>query len=94
VVHPLHFSPFYLSPLLMEISTGLNILYSFLYRKCINYIHFLNFLLPSSSLVCDLPLVRPVFHDIAIFVLGYNRVSGENLLLIPDFESYNDAMLC
>jgi hypothetical protein len=33
LVYPLHFSPFYLSPLLVVISTGLNILYLFLYRK-------------------------------------------------------------
>jgi hypothetical protein len=31
LVHPLHFSPFNLSPLLIVISTGLNILHSFLY---------------------------------------------------------------
>jgi hypothetical protein len=44
LVHPLHFSPFYLSSLLMVISTGLNILYLFLYRKYINHIHLLYFL--------------------------------------------------
>jgi hypothetical protein len=39
-----------LSPLLMVISTGLKILYSYLYGKYINYIHLLNFLLlPSLS---------------------------------------------
>jgi hypothetical protein len=51
LVHPLYFSPFYLSPLLRAISTGLKILDSFLYRKYINHIHLLNFLLlPSLSL--------------------------------------------
>jgi hypothetical protein len=49
LVHSLSFSPFYLSPLLMGISTCLKIIYSFLYRKYISYIH-LNFLfLPSRS---------------------------------------------
>jgi hypothetical protein len=53
LAHPLRFSPFYLSPLLMVIPTGLNILYSFLNRKCITLIHLLNFLLlPSPQ--CDL----------------------------------------
>jgi hypothetical protein len=42
-----YFSPFYLSPLLLLISTGLKILYSFLYRKYIN-LHLLYFLLLSS----------------------------------------------
>jgi hypothetical protein len=38
------------SPLLMLISTGLKILYSFLYRKYNNHLHLLNiFLLPSLS---------------------------------------------
>jgi hypothetical protein len=37
-------------PLFMVISTGLKIIYSFSYRKCINHIHLLNFLfLPSLS---------------------------------------------
>jgi hypothetical protein len=45
-----HFFPFYLSPLFMVISTGLKILYSFLYRKYITHIHLFNFiLLPSLS---------------------------------------------
>jgi hypothetical protein len=48
LVHPLHFSLFYLSPLLMVVSTGLKILGSFLYRKYIYYIHLICFhLLPS-----------------------------------------------
>jgi hypothetical protein len=44
LAHPFHFSPFYLSPLLMVSSTGLKILYSFLYRKYITHIHFLDIL--------------------------------------------------
>jgi hypothetical protein len=38
LIPPLHFSPFYLSPVLMVISTGLNILCSFLYKKYIIHI--------------------------------------------------------
>jgi hypothetical protein len=46
------FSSFYLIPLLILVSTGLKILYSFLYREYINYIRLLNFLpLPSPSLM-------------------------------------------
>jgi hypothetical protein len=48
LVHPLFFS-FYFSPFLVEISTSLKILYSFLRRKYINYIHLLNFLLLLST---------------------------------------------
>jgi hypothetical protein len=48
MVHPLHFSPFYLSPLLTVISTGLSVLYSFLYRKHITHVHLLSFLLLPS----------------------------------------------
>jgi hypothetical protein len=44
---PLFFS--YLSPLLMVVSTGLKILYLFLYRKYINCIYLLNFLLLPFS---------------------------------------------
>jgi hypothetical protein len=55
LVHPLYFSPFYLSPLLMVISTGLHILYSFSYRKYINHIHLFNFLLLPSPPVSVLP---------------------------------------
>jgi hypothetical protein len=50
LVHLLYFSSFYLSPFLMVVSTGLKILYSFLYREYIKHIHLLNFrLLPSPS---------------------------------------------
>jgi hypothetical protein len=50
LLYLLYFSPFYLSPILMVISTGSKILYSFLYRKYINHVHLLNFLLlPSFS---------------------------------------------
>jgi hypothetical protein len=50
LIHLLHFSPFYLSPLLMLLSTGLSTPYSFLCREYIYHIHLLYFLfLPSSS---------------------------------------------
>jgi hypothetical protein len=45
---------FFFSPLLMAISTGLKILYSFLYRKYIMHTH-LNFFYPSSP-TSDLPI--------------------------------------
>jgi hypothetical protein len=52
LVHPLYFSLFYLTLLLMVISTGLKILCSFLNSKFIYHIHLLSFLLsPSLSLV-------------------------------------------
>jgi hypothetical protein len=54
LIHTLHFSPFYLSPLPMVILTGLKILYPFVYRKYISHSHLLNFFYPPS-LVCDLP---------------------------------------
>jgi hypothetical protein len=50
LVHLLYFSSFYLSPLLMVVSTSLKILYSFLYREYINHIHLLYFLLLPSLL--------------------------------------------
>jgi hypothetical protein len=50
LLYLLYFSPFYLSPILIVISTDSKILYSFLYRKYINHVHLLNFLLlPSFS---------------------------------------------
>jgi hypothetical protein len=50
LVHSLHFSPLYLSPLIMVISTGLKNLYAFFYRKYINHIYLLHcLLLPSAS---------------------------------------------
>jgi hypothetical protein len=60
LVHHLYFSPFYLCPFLMVISTGLKILCSLLYRKYFNYVHLFNFLLlpsfscmwPSLSVTC------------------------------------------
>jgi hypothetical protein len=57
------------------ISTGLNILYSFLYRKYINIIiTFLTSFFYCPSLICDFPLVWPVFHNIAILVLGLHSI--------------------
>jgi hypothetical protein len=48
LILPLHFSPFYLTSL-MVISTGLKVLYSFVCRKYINHIHIFYFLLAYSS---------------------------------------------
>jgi hypothetical protein len=65
------FSPFYLSLFLTVISTNFKILYSFLYRKCIN--HILNFLTSffyPFSPVIDLPFVWPAFHNIAYICIG------------------------
>jgi hypothetical protein len=59
------FSPFYLSPLLMVISTGLKIIYSFLYGKYINiFTSLMSFFYTSSPVRC-LPLAWPVFHSCA-----------------------------
>jgi hypothetical protein len=60
----LYFSPFCLSRLLMDISTDLNILYSFLYRKYINHAHFNFLLLSSLSHICLSLSVWPVFHTV------------------------------
>jgi hypothetical protein len=65
LIHPLCFSPFNLSHLLMVILTSLKILCSFLYRKYINHIHLFNFFLLPSLSPSDLPLLWPVFHNIA-----------------------------
>jgi hypothetical protein len=40
LVHFFYFFLFYLSPLLMVISAGLRILYSFLHRKYVSHTHF------------------------------------------------------
>jgi hypothetical protein len=45
-----YLSPFYLHPLLMVISIGLKILYSFMYRNYINHIHLRNFFYPLSCI--------------------------------------------
>jgi hypothetical protein len=62
------FSPFYFSPLFMVISTGLKILYSFLYRKYINLIHLLNFLLLCSFTSLWPLLACPVFPSACICI--------------------------
>jgi hypothetical protein len=67
MIHLLQFSSFYLHPFFLVPSVSLRFLYSFLYSGYIN---------PSQVLSCptlllyDLPLVWPVFHNIATFVLG------------------------
>jgi hypothetical protein len=55
LVHPLHFSPFYLSPLLMVSSIGLKILYSLLYRKYITHIHLLYYIFTTSFFYPSIP---------------------------------------
>jgi hypothetical protein len=59
-------SIFLLSTLVLFLwwSPCLKILYSFLYREYINYIHLLNFFYPPS-LICDLLLEWTDFHSIA-----------------------------
>jgi hypothetical protein len=51
----------------MVVSVSLRFLYSFLHREYINHIQGFSF---PTSLMRDLPLVWPVFHNIAVFVLG------------------------
>jgi hypothetical protein len=61
----------------MVILIGLEILYSFLY---INHFAFLISSFYPSSLICDLPLVWPVFHNIAVSVLGlYSTYETEHV---------------
>jgi hypothetical protein len=57
LIHPFHFSLFHFSPLLMVISTSLNVLYSFLHGKYINHIHLVYFLLLPPSPISALPVV-------------------------------------
>jgi hypothetical protein len=70
LVHLLYFSLVYYSPFLIRVSTGLKILYSFLYREYISHSHLLNFLFYPPPLVHDLALAWSVFHSTAEFVLG------------------------
>jgi hypothetical protein len=50
----------------MVVSVSLRFLSSFFYTEYINHIQLLSF----PTLVCDLPLMSSVFHNIATFVLG------------------------
>jgi hypothetical protein len=57
---------------------------SFLCREYINHIHLLNFILLPFPLLCDLFLVWPVFHNIAVFVLGlYSTNERKNVTFDP-----------
>jgi hypothetical protein len=56
LVHLLYFSSFYLSLLFMVAWKNLKLLYSFLYREYIMYVHLLNFFL-LPSLTCMWPLL-------------------------------------
>jgi hypothetical protein len=69
LVHLFYFSSFYFSLSLMVVSISLRILYLFLHREYINLFTLTSFFYPPL-LMCDLPLVGPVFHNIATFVLG------------------------
>jgi hypothetical protein len=51
----------------MVVSVSLGFLYSFLYSEYMNPIQVLSF---PTHLMCDLPLVWPVFHNIDTFMLG------------------------
>jgi hypothetical protein len=75
--HILHFSPFYLSFLLMVISMGLKFLYSFLYRKYIIHIHFLYFL-------CFIP----IFLFYCLLMHYYSNKDLKSLKLFAMFFSY------
>jgi hypothetical protein len=57
LAHSLHYSPFYPSPLLLVTSTGFSVPYLYLYRKHINHIHPLNFLVYPPPPTGDLPLI-------------------------------------
>jgi hypothetical protein len=82
MAHLLYFSSFCLSPFLMVISTCLKILYSFLYRKCINYIHLHNFfLLPSSSPLWP-AFAWPVFSEWLYLYWVYIPHMRENMWLL------------
>jgi hypothetical protein len=59
----LHFSPFYLSPLLMVISTDLKILYSFLLESTSTIFTFFTSSFYFPCLVNALPLAWSVFHS-------------------------------
>jgi hypothetical protein len=66
LAHRLHFSPFYLSPLLMVISTGLKILYSL---AGINLLFFLNQMLAKCNYKASHFLFR---IKIELFIIKLN----------------------
>jgi hypothetical protein len=79
----------------MVILTGLKILYSFLYRKYINRIHF-NFFFHPPSPVSDVPLAWPVFHNIAACVLGlYSTYERKHVALVqpPSYTVFLQAVV-
>jgi hypothetical protein len=55
---------------LMVVSAGLRFLYSFLYMEYINHIQVFSFLLLPYPSCAWSPIVWPVLHNIATFVLG------------------------
>jgi hypothetical protein len=62
--NPNWFSSFYLSPILMVVSTGFKILYSFFYRECINHIHLLYFQLKRSQPKMKMYIYHPVIFRV------------------------------
>jgi hypothetical protein len=61
---------FYLSPLHRVVLAGLKILYSFCVESTSTIFTFLTSFFYLPPLICDLPLAWPVFHNIAVFILG------------------------
>jgi hypothetical protein len=88
LVHPLYFWAFYVSSHLMVISTDIEILYSFLYRKYINHIH----LLISLIIYLFSPLFLLCWGYIVAFtkVLAiYNIWIFLNPLFLHSWNSFN-----
>jgi hypothetical protein len=77
---------FYLSPLLMMVTTHLNIVYSFSYREYINHIHLLNFLFYPHPLICNLLLVWPVFIFVLRVYSTYERNVAFSLLQLANLR--------
>jgi hypothetical protein len=97
--HPLYFSSFYLSPFFMVVLASLSFLYSFLYRKHINHVNLLSFLLlpyppfkwpplsvTSFSKYCFI-CIRSVFHL-------WEKHAFFGLLSLANFTYDNVLQLC
>jgi hypothetical protein len=81
LVQPFHFSLFYLNPLLMVISTGLNILYSFCTESTSTIFTFLTSFFYPTPPISTLLLVWPAFHSYpslfrCLFVLQWDFCLG------------------
>jgi hypothetical protein len=89
---PSPFPPF--STLPMVILTGLNILYPFFYRKCINIFTFLTYLFYLPSLVCDLPLAWPVSQQsILEFFWDYCKLNCFPMFFFSLFVDHIEMLL-